>query len=97
MSNAALITINQNSYVTVDAANYIEKRYFKVIVPANTNKTFVSTSVNSNSQDISIELYNTSGSLLSTATNSLKIPTSSSQQTYIIAINGSRTMNFKFQ
>ena len=95
--NAAWTHVNQTSSVSCEAENYVEKRYFKVNIPSNGNYSFViGNETDSNQNDVTIEVYNSSKTLVSSATNKINLPVSSSNTTYYIAISGSRTMNFKF-
>lgn len=96
--NAALMSVNQNSTICCEAENYIEKRYFKVNVPANSNYKFVIVGDTETSEtDVTIEIYNSNRTLISSSKGVIDLPTNSSNTTYFIAISGSRTMDFKFE
>jgi hypothetical protein len=96
--NAALMSVNQNSIICCEAENYIEKRYFKVNVPANSNYKFVIIGdAETSENDVTIEIYNSNRTLISSSIGSIDLPNNSSNMTYFIVISGSRTMDFKFE
>ena len=95
--NAAWTHVNQSSSICCEAENYVEKRYFKVTVPSNSNYSFV---IDSDSQtndiDVTIDLYTSNRVLVTSSEGSVDLPSNNSNTTYFIVIYGSRTMDFKF-
>lgn len=95
--NAAWTSVNQTSSICCEAENYVEKRYFKVTVPSNSNYSFVIDSDSETSgHDVTIEVYTSDRVLINSGQENVALPRNSSNMTYFIVIYGSRTMDFKF-
>lgn len=94
--NAIWTTVNQSSLICCEAISNVEKRYYRINIPANTSYTLIIDGDNeTNANDILFELYNGNRNLLSTSNASLTFPTSGSQTTYYFTMSGSTTMDFK--
>lgn len=95
--NAAWTSVNQTSSICCEAENYVEKRYFKVNIPSNSNYSFVIDSDNETSgHDVTIEVYTANRTLVNSGSERVALPRNNSNTTYFIVIYGSRTMDFKF-
>jgi hypothetical protein len=95
--NAAWTSVNQTSSICCEAENYVEKRYFKVTVPSNSNYSFVIDSDSETSgHDVTIEVYTSDRVLINSGQENVALPRNSSNMTYFIVIYGSITMDFKF-
>ena len=65
-------------------------------IKKDSNSFVIGNGSETNTNDVTIEVYNSSKTLVKSSTNTIDLPVSSSSTTYYIAISGSRTMNFKF-
>jgi hypothetical protein len=61
------------------------------------NEEFISIHKFSSENDVTIEIYNSNRTLISSSQGTIDLPNNSSNVTYFIVISGSRTMDFKFE
>lgn len=95
-SNAIWTSVNQTSYICIETSNNVEKKYFRINIPANTSySVMISEDNETTAQKVLLETYNSNQTLLSSSYASITFPTSSSATTYYFSMSGSRNMDFK--
>ena len=94
--DAMWTNVNQEKLTCCHAYDTVEKRYYKVNIPGGTYSFVVDSDIQTNAEDVTIEVYNSNRTLISSSKGTANITNNGSESMYYIVLSGAKTMDYKF-
>ena len=88
--------VNQEKLTCCHAYDTVEKRYYKVNIPRGTYSFVVDSDIQTNAEDVTIEVYNSNRTLISSSKGTANITNNGSESMYYIVLSGAKTRDYKF-